>query len=232
MNTDLATILVVSVVATLNPTLVAAMLVMVLLPNPKRLMLGYLAGAYTTSIAAGVAIAFPLRGSGLAGTSKHILGPAGDIAAGAIVLAVAFMLATGHDGPLLRWRSRRKAAKASKPTKQPWQQRMLGKGSAAVAFVVGAGMSFPGLAYLSALHHIVMLKLSILPVLLLIIFFCLMQQILLELTLLAFVVAPGRTQAVVVGFRTWLTRHVRQIAVTGVAGMGTLLVVLGLTTIN
>ena len=36
--------------AALNPTLVAASTLMMLLPNPKRLMLGYLLGALMTSI--------------------------------------------------------------------------------------------------------------------------------------------------------------------------------------
>jgi hypothetical protein len=35
--------------AALNPTLLAPTTVMLLLPNPKRLLLGYLLGAYTTS---------------------------------------------------------------------------------------------------------------------------------------------------------------------------------------
>src|SRR6266481_6338793 len=50
MNTNLVIVLFAPAVA-LNPALLAAVLVMILLPNPKRLMLGYLAGAYAISIA-------------------------------------------------------------------------------------------------------------------------------------------------------------------------------------
>jgi len=39
-----------AVTAMLNPSLVAATTAMLLLPNPESLMLGYLLGAYTTSI--------------------------------------------------------------------------------------------------------------------------------------------------------------------------------------
>ena len=42
-----------ALVAMFNPTLLAAVTVMMLLPNPKRLMLGYLLGAYLTSITSG-----------------------------------------------------------------------------------------------------------------------------------------------------------------------------------
>ena len=43
-------VLLFSLTASINPTLVAATTVMLLLPSPKKLMLGYLLGAYTTSI--------------------------------------------------------------------------------------------------------------------------------------------------------------------------------------
>jgi hypothetical protein len=51
--------------AALNPTLLTATTVMLLLPNPKRLLLGYLAGAYTTGIVVGVAIVEWLHRSGV-----------------------------------------------------------------------------------------------------------------------------------------------------------------------
>ena len=47
---DLASIFLLSLLAMFNPTLLAAVTVMLLLPNPKKLMFGYLLGAYLTSI--------------------------------------------------------------------------------------------------------------------------------------------------------------------------------------
>lgn len=233
MSTNLAIVLFAPVVVALNPALLTAVFVMILLPNPKRLMLGYLAGACAVSIAVSLVIVLSLHGSGFATTSGHILGPGEYIAAGVTALAIAFVLAARLEGPLQKWLARRKAAKASKKqARQPWSQRMLGKGSAAVTFVAGAAMSFPGPAFLSALHHTAELNLRIVPVLLLVIYFCLMQQLLLELTLLADVFAPGRTQAVVARIRTWLACHGRQIAAIGLAGVGILLSVSGLVTIS
>ena len=144
MNTDLAIVFVTSLAATLNPTLLAAVIVMFLLPHPKRLMLGYLVGAYATSIAAGLAIVFSLHGSALARTSSHSVSPGEDITAGALALAIALALVRGRDAPLRRWNQRRKAARPrGRQAKQPRQQRMLGKGSPPVAFTVGAVMSSP-----------------------------------------------------------------------------------------
>jgi hypothetical protein len=235
MNTNLAIVLFAPVLVALNAPLLAAVFVMILLPNPKRLMLGYLAGAYATSMAASLTIVFSLHGSGVAITSGHLLGPGAYIGVGVAALAIAFVLAARLEGPLQKWHARRKAAKA-RQAKLPWSQRMLGKGSAGVTFVVGAAMSFPGLVFLSALDHMAELNLPVVPILLLVIYLCFMQQLLLELMLLAEVFAPGRTQAVAVRIRTrmraWLACHGRQIAAIGLAGVGILLSVTGLITIG
>lgn len=232
MNSNLTIILLSAGVATFNPTLLAAVTVMLLLPNPKRLMLGYLLGAYTTSIIAGLVIVVALHGSGGLRTSKHTISPAEDIVVGTIGLAVALALATGH-APLHNWRERRKAAKSrNKQAKPSWQERTLGRGSAAFTFFVGAAVSFPGVSYLNALDHIVKLAPSTPVIIALILYFCLLQQILLELPLLAVLFAPERTQAVVVRGKAWLAQHRRRIGEIALAAIGIFLVAHGFTTIT
>ena len=51
-------VILLSLTASFNPTLVAATTVMLLLERPARLMLGYLLGAYITSITLGLVIVF------------------------------------------------------------------------------------------------------------------------------------------------------------------------------
>ena len=51
---------VLSLSAAVNPTLFTALLVMLVSRNAERLMLGYLLGAYVTSITAGLVIVFAL----------------------------------------------------------------------------------------------------------------------------------------------------------------------------
>ena len=63
MSSDLVSIFLLSLLAMFNPTLLAAVTVMLLLPNPKRLMFGYLLGAYLTSITLGLVIVFSLNDS-------------------------------------------------------------------------------------------------------------------------------------------------------------------------
>ena len=86
MSSNLVDVFLLSLVAMLNPTLLAAVTVMLLLPNPKRLMLGYLLGAYTTSITLGLLIVFSLNGSSTESTSKHKVSPLEDIVVGTVVV--------------------------------------------------------------------------------------------------------------------------------------------------
>lgn len=224
MNNDIAIVFTTAVLAALNPSLLAAVTVMSLLPHPKRLMTGYLLGAYTTSLAAGLAIVYSLHGSGAVRTSTQVLSPGGEIAVGAIALSAAFVMATGRDARLRGWRERRKTASARhRQAREPWQVRMLGKGSAVVTFVVGAAMSFPGITYVNALDHIARLNPPAVSVLLLIVYFVVMQQILLEGALLTSVFAEKWTHAATVRFKSWLARYGHQIATIGLSAVGILL---------
>ena len=196
MSDQLVDIFLLSLVSMFNPTLLAAVTVMMLLPSPKRLMAGYLLGAYTSSITLGLVIVFALPGSSTESTSKHTIGPLEDIAVGLLAVLIAFVLGTGRDQPFRERRREKKEAKlkakeeAGKPT-ESLPLRMLGKGDPKVTFVVGAVLSFPGVSYLDALDHIHKLNPGTVPTLLLVVFFCLMQQILIEVPLLGYAVRAG-----------------------------------------
>ena len=219
-----------------NPTLLAAVTIMLLLPSPKRLMLGYLLGAYTTSIVLGLVIVFTLQGSSSESTSKHTISPLEDIVVGLLGVLIAFVLATGRDRPFQDRRRTKKEAnlkakeEAGKPT-QSLPLRMLGKGDPKITFAVGLVLSFPGVSYLTALDKINKLNSGTVPTVLLVIGFCLMQQILLEVPLLGYVFAPDRTQDTIARFRAWMARKGRTAAVIGAAVIGLLLIGRGLITL-
>jgi len=225
---DLLSIFLLSLVAMFNPTLLAAVTIMMLLPNTKRLMLGYLLGAYTTSIALGLLIVFSLHGSGSVETSKQTLGPAGDLVLGALALLVAYALGGGRAEPLRERRRRRKEEKERESDQtQSWPERMLGRGSARITFAVGVVLTLPGVAYLTALDRIAKLDEGDLVTVLIVLAFCLVQQLLLEIPLLGYAIAPERTQRAVTGFREWLARNGRRAATIVAAAVGTLLIVRG-----
>jgi Sap, sulfolipid-1-addressing protein len=227
-----ADIFLLSLFSMFNPTLLAALTVMMLLPSPKRLMFGYLLGAYMTSITLGLLVVFSLHGSSAASTAKHTIGPGEDIALGLIAIAIAFVLGTGRDQPFQQKRRAKKDAKlkakqeAGKPT-ESLPLRMLGKGDPRVTFAVGAVLSFPGASYLAGLDKIAKLNPGTVQTVLLVIGFCLMQLILLELRLLGYVFAPDWTANTVTRFRAWMGLKGRTAAVIGAAVIGVLLLVRG-----
>jgi Sap, sulfolipid-1-addressing protein len=228
---DLGEIFLLGLLAMFNPTLLAAVTVMLLMPNPKRLMLGYLMGAYLTSMTLGLVIVFALEDSGFASTSKQTISPAEDIVIGLLLLVVAFVLATDRDQGLRERKARRKSEKLAEKRgeeKEALPLRLLGRGSPRISFVVGLLLSFPGVSYLAALSHIDQLDAATVPTALLVIGFCLMQQTLLEVPLVGYVLAPERTQGAVDGFRAWLSRNGRRAGIIVAAVLGALLVVRGI----
>ena len=214
-----------SLTASLNPTLVAATTVMLLLPSPSKLMMGYLLGAYMTSITLGLVIVFSLSNSSASNTTENTISPAVDIGLGAIALAVAFVLYTGRHE---RLRERRQARKAAKPDKGPprWQ-RELSKGSARTTFVVGALLSLPGASYLAGLREIHKLKYSTTVTVLIVIGFNLVMMWLLEVPLACFLIAPEWTPRAIDRAKAWVSRHAHVFAVRGFAAVGALLIIKG-----
>lgn len=235
MHSQLLDIFLLALVSMFNPSLLAAVTVMLLLPSPKRLMVGYLLGAYTTSITVGLLIVFTLHGS-TESTSKHTISPLEDIVVGLLAVAIAFVLRTGRDQPFQERRRAKKDAKlkareeAGKPT-ESLPLRMLGKGDPKITFVVGAVLSFPGVSYLDALDHIHKLNPGTVPTVLLVIGFCLFQQILLEVPLLGYVFAPESTQDTINRFKAWMGRKGRPAATIGAGVIGVILIARGLITL-
>jgi len=229
---DLGSIFLLALFAMFTPALLAAVTVMMLLPNPKKLMLGYLLGAYITSITLGLLIVFSLHDSAGVSTAKQTLSPLEDIVVGLLALLVAFVLGTGRDARLQRRRQRRKEAKQAKGgVRESWPEKMLGRGSARVTFAVGMVLSFPGVSYLTALDRMAKLDAGVAPTVLLVLGFCLIQQLLLEVPLLGYVFAPDETRDRVERFRAWLGRNGRRAGIYLAAVIGTLLVLRGVITL-
>ena len=236
MSSELVDIYGLALLAMFNPTLLAATTVMLLLRNPKRLMLGYLLGAYLTSITVGLLIVHTLNGSGLEQTSKKNIGPLEDIIIGLLALTIAFILRTGRDRPLEERRRVKKEAKlearkeAGKPT-ESLPMRLLDRGDPKVAFVVGVALSFPGVSYLDALDHIHHLNPGTAATVLLVVSFCVIQLLLIELPLLGYLFSPKRTDDAVKRSKAWMARRGRTVAVIGATVIGVLLLIRGVITL-
>jgi hypothetical protein len=198
---------------------------MMLLPNPVRLMLGYLLGALLTSITLGLLIISALEGSSAVATTKNTLSPAATIALGCIALLGALVL--GTDRHLGRSNRRESGEHKTKEKGPPRWQRALGRGSARVTFVVGALLTLPGASYLAGLSRIDRANYSAPRTVLTVIVFNLIMLALLEIPLICFVIAPNWTPRAIDRAKAWVGRHTRRFAVTLLTVVGALLVLKG-----
>jgi Sap, sulfolipid-1-addressing protein len=221
-----------ALVSAANPTLLAAVTLMLFLPSPKRLLLGYLAGALLVSLSIGFVIVFVVHDSSATNTARGTVSPSIDIAFGLILLLVAYVLHAGHDQRLKERRRQGKAAKdgGGEPVeKGPSKvEQLLGRGSARITFALGVVLTLPGISYLAALHDLQQLGYGTVGEILVIIGFNIMLLILLIVPLVGFLVAPERTVVEVQRFRAWLTRSGRKMAIDGAAVLGALLLIRGL----
>jgi hypothetical protein len=210
----------------LNPTLVAATTVMLLLDKPAKLMLGYLLGAYLTSITLGLVIVFSASNSSTTSTTKNTLSPGVDIALGAIALILAWAVWSGRQE---RLRERRRARKAAKPDKGPprWQ-RELSKGSPRTTFLVGMLLTLPGASYLAGLDQIHKLDYSTTVTVLIVVGFNLVMLWLLEVPLVSFVIAPDWTPRAIERAKVWVSRHSRTFVLRGLTLFGALMIIKGM----
>jgi hypothetical protein len=92
-------------------------MVMLFAAEPRRLMTGYLLGAYTASISIGLVIVFALEGKDAVKTTQHTFSPAADVVLGALCLLIAFVV------------RRPKRAAAKGPKRAPAWRRALDQGS-------------------------------------------------------------------------------------------------------
>jgi hypothetical protein len=214
-----------SLPAAASPTLCAAVGLMLLSKNAKRLMLGYLLGAYTTSIGLGLVVVFAIPGSDATTTTKTTVSPALNVALGLLALAIALAL---RRGPSERIEERKEKRKEAQERKGPprWQQA-LDKGSASAAYGVGAVLSLPGASYLVALDILHKQALSDGRTVLAVVAFCVIMLALIELPVLAFAVAPEWTPRTVKRFQAWIRRDGRKVAFWAALVVGVLLIVRG-----
>ena len=206
-----------------NPTLIAVTTLMLLLPHPNRLMLGYWLGAMLTSITLGLLIVFSLKNSGIVSTSKHTLSPLADIVLGGLTLIVAAVLASGRDQ---RYRERRAKKKEGKP--EPRWQRELRNGSPRTTFVLGAVLTLPGASYLAGLDRLTKLNYSTFVTVIIVIAFNLVMLLLLEVPMIAFALWPQGTPAAIDRAKAWAGIHGRVYAERGFAVIGVLLIIKGI----
>lgn len=215
-----------SLTAVANPTLIAVTTVMLLLPNPRRLMVGYLVGALAMSISIGMAIVFAFQNAGAVQTAKNTVNPIVDIVVGVLLLAISALLASGRPAQVRERRRARKGETKEKKTPR-WQRYLVERGSVRIAVVVGALLTLPGASYLAALHAIIKLDASTTVTVLVVLLVNVIMLALLEIPLIAFTVAPEWTPGAIARVRGWFGRNGVRAVIYVAAIVGALLVIRG-----
>lgn len=220
--------------AALYPTLLAAVVILLSQPHPRRLLGAYLAGGFITSIGLGLLIVFKLKDSNAVSGGGSVLSWGGDLALGGLALLVAVALATRTDDHLRQRRARRKAANGKAPKedsakREPWSQRVLARGSVPIVFVAGLAINVPGAAYLIALKDIAGGGHSRLTQVVAILAFNAIMFALAEIPLLGLLLAPERTHDLVRRTNAGLSSHGRQIATGLSAVFGVYLIARGIS---
>jgi hypothetical protein len=177
---------------------------MLVLPSPKRLLLGYLLGAMMTSITLGLVIVLSLGGSsGGTSSAQHTVNPLIDLALGLIIGVIAFVIGTGRDHKRRARSERKRAEKADQP--DPRWKRALSRGTARTTFVVGALLTLPGAAYLAGLNSIANENLTNVGIVLAVVGFNAIMLLLLEVPLVGYTLRPEATADRVGRLSAWLS---------------------------
>ena len=214
----MASALVFAFTAALNPTLLAATLAMLFAADPRRLMVGFVLGAYTVSISIGLVIVFALQGSDAVQTTQHTLSPAADIVLGVLCLLVAAAIHGDRDARIRA--RRRERPHRSATTEAPRWKRALDKGSPRTAFAVGIVLTLPGASYLVGMTRIGKANASTIATAAAVVLFCVIMLSLIEIPLLGYLIRPDATRRVVKRFTDWVSANARTIVARAALAIG------------
>jgi len=198
--------------AAIYPTLLACVVVILLLPRPERLLLGFWLGAMAMSLTCGLIVVFALGGSsGATTTTRHTISPIAEITLGAILLLLALVFFSGRNQRYDARMERRHEKEAKKPPSKMMQ--VLRRGTPRTTFVVGALIiGIPGVSYLTAMDLLARQHVSTLLAVLVVLAWNVIMLLLLEVPIVAYAFAPTGTATAVTGFKNWLTRDESRIA--------------------
>jgi hypothetical protein len=217
-------VLVLAAASAISPTILAVVIVILHRPRPRRLLAAYLFGGMLTSIAVGTAIVTSLTELDVLSGSNPAADPAVNFTIGFLALTVAYALYTDRDASL---EQRRRERRASRPSRDPWSQRVLNRGTAPIAFAVGVALNLPGAFYLVALKDIAQGQQGTGSQVLAVIVFNLIMFILAEVPLIGYFIAPEATEQKVEALNEWMGSHARQIVIALATTMGVYLVARG-----
>lgn len=204
------TLLVMAVAVSLEPFRIGMSVLMLNRPRPLLQLSAFLCGGFLMGLTVGAAVLFLLESRA---ESAHFTLPRVQIAIGVLALLAAAVLAVTKGRPR---------------TPPAWLSRLLDGQSLWVAGAAGLGIALPSVDYLAALAVIGTADISSTTRLAALLVFNVVAFALIEIPLLAYLVAPDRTRARLEALNDWVRARGRHGVAVLVAVVGTVLLVAGL----
>ncbi|MCW2686156.1 MAG: hypothetical protein JWR37_1046 [Mycobacterium sp.] len=223
------TILVMAVAVSLEPFRIGMTVLMLNRPRPMLQLLAFLCGGFAMGTTVGLVVLFVFRPR-LSG-STHFTLPKVQIAIGMLAVLVAAVLATNVVAG--RFDRRHPAGSTAGgddgPGRLSTRARHLLKGrSLWVAGVVGLGIALPSVDYLAALAVILASGAAPMTQGGALLAFNVVAFALVEIPLVAYLVAPDRTRALMAALHDWIRSRRRRDIAALLAGVGCVLLVVGI----
>jgi hypothetical protein len=205
------TVLVMAIAVSMEPFRIGMTALMLNRPRPTLQLLAFLAGGFLMGTTVGLVVIFAFR-PGLLG-SAHFTLPRVQIAIGVLAVLMAALLTAGvMPAPRL-----------------PAQARGLAYGpSLLVASVAGLGIALPSIDYLAVLAVIVASGAAPSTQVGALLVFNVVAFTLVELPLVAYLMAPDRTRASMAALNDWIRSRRRRGVAAVLAAVGCLLLVVGI----
>jgi Sap, sulfolipid-1-addressing protein len=188
----LITVLVMAFAVSVEPFRIGMTVLMLNRPRPVLQLLAFLSGGFAMGMTVGLVVLFMLRRR-LLGSSYFTL-PKVQILIGLLALVVAVVVAVDVPG---RWGSR--PAGLARPA-----QRLLSGHSLSVAGIAGLGIALPSVDYLAALAVILASGAAALTQVAVLLMFNVVAFALVEIPLLAYLLAPKTTAVSMTALHNWI----------------------------
>ena len=214
----LISVLVMAFAVSLEPFRIGMTVLMLNRPRPMLQLLAFLCGGFAMGTAVGLIVLFAFRRRLLLGSTYFTL-PKVQILIGVVALLVAAVLAarvfTGRFGP----RPEKLATLA---------QRLLNGRSLWIAGMAGLGIALPSVDYLAALTIILASRAAAMTQVGALLMFNVVAFALVEIPLLAYLLAPQTTRTSMVALHDWIRSRRRVEVATLLAAVGGVLLAAGI----
>jgi hypothetical protein len=209
------TLVLMAVAVSLEPFRIGMAVLMLNRPQPIVQLLAFLCGGFAMGTSVGLIVLFVLRPALLG--SAHFTLPRVQIVIGVLALLVAAGLVCGIRLP-----------RSEKPGRlSAGAQRLVNGSSPWVAAVAGLGIALPSIDYLAALAVILASGAAALTQVTALVTFNVVAFALVEIPLVAYLVAPERTRASMDALHGWLRSRRRRDVAALLAGIGGILIAVG-----